>query len=209
MSRTFPKPENYLNRELSWLDFNERVLEEAEDPTVPLLERVKFLAIVSNNWDEFFMVRVAGIWRQIDAGITQPGPDGRTPRQVLEVLSRRIHDLAARQHRLFHQVIEPLLNAEGIFILKPEDLDEVQRDFTRDYFERNLLPLITPLAVDTGHPVPPPGQPGAGAHGRAGGGGVPGGGEPPGLGAGHHPRARPPARRGSCGCRRCPAGTSS
>jgi polyphosphate kinase len=154
MSRTFPKPENYLNRELSWLDFNERVLEEAEDSSVPLLERVKFLAIVSNNWDEFFMVRVAGIWRQIDAGINQPGPDGRTPRQVMEVLSRRIHDLAARQHRLFHQVIEPALNAEGIFILKPEELDEVQLDFVRDHFERNLLPLITPLAVDTGHPFP-------------------------------------------------------
>jgi len=154
MSRHFPKPENYLNRELSWLDFNERVLEEAEDPTVPLLERVKFLAIVSNNWDEFFMVRVAGIWRQIDAGITQPGPDGRTPRQMLGVLSRRIHDLATRQHRVFHQVLEPLMNAEGIFILKGDQLDEVQRDFTREYFERNLLPLITPLAVDTGHPFP-------------------------------------------------------
>ncbi len=154
MSRNFPKPENYLNRELSWLDFNERVLEEAEDPSVPLLERVKFLAIVSNNWDEFFMVRVAGIWRQIDAGIVQPGPDGRTPRQVMGVLSRRIHELALRQHRVFHQTIEPQLNAEGIYILKPEDLDEVQRDFARDYFERNLLPLITPLAVDTGHPFP-------------------------------------------------------
>jgi len=154
MSRHFPKPENYLNRELSWLDFNERVLEEAEDPSVPLLERVKFLAIVSNNWDEFFMVRVAGIWRQIDAGITQPGPDGRTPREMLAVLSRRIHELATRQHQVFHQVLEPLLNDEGIFLLKGDDLDEVQRDFTRDYFERNLLPLITPLAVDTGHPFP-------------------------------------------------------
>jgi len=154
MTRTFPRPENYLNRELSWLDFNERVLEEAEDPTVPLLERVKFLAIVSNNFDEFFMVRVAGIWRQIDAGIIQPGADGRTPRQLLGTLSKRIHELALRQHHVFHDTIEPLLNAEGVFILKPEELDPVQRDFTRDYFERNLLPLITPLAVDTGHPFP-------------------------------------------------------
>jgi polyphosphate kinase len=154
MSRNYPKPEHFLNRELSWLDFNERVLEEAEDATVPLLERVKFLAIVSNNWDEFFMVRVAGIWRQIDAGIIQPGPDGRTPRQMLGVLSRRIHELALRQHRLFHQTIEPLLNLEGIYILKPEDLDDVQRDFARDYFERILLPLITPLAVDPAHPFP-------------------------------------------------------
>ena len=132
MSRNVPKPENYLNRELSWLDFNERVLEEAEDPTVPLLERVKFLAIVSNNWDEFFMVRVAGIWRQIDAGIIQPGADGRTPRQLLGAVSKRIHELAQRQHRLFHETIEPLLNAEGVFILKPEELDPVQRDFTRE-----------------------------------------------------------------------------
>jgi polyphosphate kinase len=76
MNRIFPEPENILNRELSWLDSNERVLEEAEDPTVPILERVKFLAIVSHNLDEFFMVRVAGIWRQIDAGIIQSGPDG-------------------------------------------------------------------------------------------------------------------------------------
>ncbi len=154
MWQSFPRPENYLNRELSWLDFNERVLEEAEDPAVPLLERVKFLATVSNNLDEFFMVRVAGICRQIDAGITQPGPDGRTPRQLLETLSKRIHAMSARQHREFHQVIEPLLSAEGIAILEPKDLDEAQRDYLRDYFQRNLLPLITPLAVDPGHPFP-------------------------------------------------------
>jgi len=84
MSKSIPRPEDLLNRELSWVAFNERVLEEAEDPSNPLLERVKFLSIVSSNFDEFFMVRVAGIWRQIDAGITIPGPDGLTPRQVLE-----------------------------------------------------------------------------------------------------------------------------
>lgn len=154
MSRSFPRPDELLNRELSWLAFNERVLEEAEDPNVPLLERVKFLAIVSSNWDEFFMVRVAGIWRQIDAGITQPGPDGNTPRQLLERVSQRIHELASRQHSLFHEALEPQLNAQGIFILRPEQLDEAQRDFVLDYFDRNLLPLMTPLAVDTGHPFP-------------------------------------------------------
>ena len=154
MSRPYPKPEEILNRELSWLAFNERVLEEAADPAVPLLERVKFLGIVSNNWDEFFMVRVAGIWRQIDAGITQPGSDGHTPRQLLERVSQRIHALATRQHSLFHEVLEPLLNAQGIYLLKPEQLDETQQDFVLDYFDRNLLPLITPLAVDTGHPFP-------------------------------------------------------
>jgi len=149
-----PRPEELLNRELSWLDFNARVMEEAEDSSVPLLERVKFLSIVSSNWDEFFMVRVAGIWRQIDAGITQPGPDGLTPRQLLERVSSRIHDYSTRQHELFHAILEPQLEAAGITILDPSDLDEAQRAFALDYFERSLLPLITPLAVDTGHPFP-------------------------------------------------------
>ena len=154
MFHPIPRPEELLNRELSWLDFNARVMEEAEDPTVPLLERVKFLSIVSNNWDEFFMVRVAGIWRQIDAGITQPGPDGLTPRQLLEQVSSRIHTYSARQHELFHAILEPQLEAAGITILDPGKLDPAQSAFTLDYFERSLLPLITPLAVDTGHPFP-------------------------------------------------------
>ena len=149
-----PRPEELLNRELSWLEFNARVMEEAEDPTVPLLERVKFLSIVSSNWDEFFMVRVAGIWRQIDAGITQPGPDGLTPRQLLERVSSKIHAYSARQHQLFHAILEPQLEAEGIAIMDPKDLDKAQAAFLLDYFERSLLPLITPLAVDTGHPFP-------------------------------------------------------
>jgi polyphosphate kinase len=149
-----PRPEELLNRELSWLDFNARVMAEAEDPTVPLLERVKFLSIVSNNWDEFFMVRVAGIWRQIDAGITQPGPDGLTPRQLLERVSSRIHAYSGRQHELFHTILEPQLEAAGIRILEPADLAPAQEAFVREYFERSLLPLITPLAVDTGHPFP-------------------------------------------------------
>ncbi|HEX9011517.1 MAG TPA: polyphosphate kinase 1 [Holophagaceae bacterium] len=154
MTQLTPRPEDLLNRELSWLDFNARVMEEAEDPSVPLLERVKFLSIVSNNWDEFFMVRVAGIWRQIDAGITQPGPDGLTPRQLLERVASKIHAYSARQHELFHAILEPQLEAEGIVILDPKDLDPAQAAFVLDHFERALLPLITPLAVDTGHPFP-------------------------------------------------------
>jgi polyphosphate kinase len=149
-----PRPEDLLNRELSWLDFNARVMEEAEDPSVPLLERVKFLSIVSNNWDEFFMVRVAGIWRQIDAGIAQPGPDGLTPRQLLERVASKIHAYSARQHELFHAILEPQLEAEGIVILDPKALEPAQAAFVLDHFERTLLPLITPLAVDTGHPFP-------------------------------------------------------
>ena len=154
MFHPIPRPEELLNRELSWLDFNARVMEEAEDATVPLLERVKFLSIVSSNWDEFFMVRVAGIWRQIDAGITQPGPDGLTPRQLLERVSSRIHAYSARQHELFHAILEPQLEVAGIQVLDPANLDPTQKAFVLDYFERSLLPLITPLAVDTGHPFP-------------------------------------------------------
>ena len=154
MFHPIPRPEELLNRELSWLEFNARVMEEAEDSTVPLLERVKFLSIVSSNWDEFFMVRVAGIWRQIDAGITQPGPDGLTPRQLLERVSSTIHAYSARQHELFHSILEPQMEARGIRIMNPRDLDEAQSAFLLDYFERSLLPLITPLAVDTGHPFP-------------------------------------------------------
>nr|WP_320132808.1 polyphosphate kinase 1 [uncultured Holophaga sp.] len=149
-----PRPEDFLNRELSWLAFNERVLEEAEDPQVPLLDRVKFLAIVSSNWDEFFSVRVAGIWRQIDAGITQPGPDGWTPRSLLSEISNRIHRLSNRQHAIFHETLKPLLESEGIRILKPHQLSPVHIDFVRDYFEQTLAPLITPLAVDNSHPFP-------------------------------------------------------
>ena len=154
MQRPLPRPEELINRELAWLDFNERVLEEAEDESVPLLERVKFLSIVSNNWDEFFMVRVAGIWRQIDAGITQPSADGLTPRQLMDRISQRLHEGTDRQHALFHGTIEPMLKAEGITILKPEELSAADRDFVSEYFERSLMPLITPLAVDTGHPFP-------------------------------------------------------
>ena len=154
MFHPIPRPEEMLNRELSWLEFNARVMEEAEDPTVPLLERVKFLSIVSSNWDEFFMVRVAGIWRQIDAGITQPGPDGLTPKQLLERVSSKIHTYSVRQHQLFHSDLEPRMRAAGIEILNPKHLDEAQSAFVLDYFERSLLPLITPLAVDTGHPFP-------------------------------------------------------
>jgi polyphosphate kinase len=154
MSKNIPRPEDLLNRELSWVAFNERVLEEAEDPSNPMLERVKFLGIVSSNFDEFFMVRVAGIWRQIDAGITVPGPDGLTPRQVLEQVSGRIHALALRQHQLFHATIEPQLAMHGIRVLGPGDLDPAQLEFTQDHFRAALAPLITPLAVDPGHPFP-------------------------------------------------------
>jgi polyphosphate kinase len=146
--------DRFVNRELSWLEFNRRVLEEAQDPTVPLLERVKFLAIFSSNLDEFFMVRVAGLKRQLHAGDFTVGPDGMNAAETLAAVSAKVHELAALQHRVFLEEIQPLLAAEGVHILRPKEISEAQHQFLEDYFRRTLLPVLTPLAVDPGHPFP-------------------------------------------------------
>ncbi len=144
----------FLNRELAWLGFNARVLEEALDPTVPLLERVRFLAIFSSNLDEFFMVRIAGLKRQIDAGVERGGPDGLPPARVFELLSERLHALVAAQHEAFARDIAPELARYGVRVLAPGDLDSEQREYLADYFRRTILPVVTPLAIDPGHPFP-------------------------------------------------------
>ena len=144
----------YVNRELSWLEFNRRVLEEAFDESVPLLERVKFLAIFSANMDEFFMVRVARLKRRIAQGDLEVGPDGMTPPQTLAAISTRVHELAEEQHRGFLETIQPRLEAEGIHIARPEELDVEQKHFLEEFFRRTLLPVVTPLAIDPGHPFP-------------------------------------------------------
>ena len=144
----------FVNRELSWLEFNRRVLEEAQDESVPLLERVKFLAIFSSNLDEFFMVRVARLKRQIVGGDQSPGPDGLTPAQTLAAIAERVHALADEQHRCFLETIEPALAAEGIRIVGPEEVNPEQESFLEEYFRRTLLPVVTPLAIDPGHPFP-------------------------------------------------------
>ncbi|KAB2881090.1 polyphosphate kinase 1 [bacterium] len=152
--KTFDKPENFNNRELSWLEFNRRVLEEAQDPTVPLLERIKFLSIFSTNLDEFFMVRVAGVRRQIDANVLSKGPDGLLPREVMEAMSRRIHELTEIQHDYFFDTLLPLLNKENVFILKPDQLNNDQLIFADDYFKHTVMSILTPLAIDPSHPFP-------------------------------------------------------
>ena len=144
----------FLNRELSWLEFNNRVLEEALDQSVPLLERVKFLSIFSTNLDEFFMVRVAGLKRQIEEGNQKPGPDGLTPEKTLVAISERVHQLVEQQHDCFLEDIQPQLVAEGVRVVRPADLNEEQSRFLEDYFRRTLRPVLTPLAIDPGHPFP-------------------------------------------------------
>ncbi len=152
--KSFDKPENFINRELSWLEFNHRVLEEAQDPNVPLLERIKFLSIFSMNLDEFFMVRVAGVRRQIDAKVLSKGPDGMLPLEVMEAMSRRIHELTSIQHDYFFDVLVPQLNKEGIAILRPDELKPEQVAFADEYFHNTVASLLTPLAIDPSHPFP-------------------------------------------------------
>ena len=147
-------PDAFVNRELSWLEFNRRVLEEAQDPTVPLLERVKFLAIFSSNLDEFFMVRVAKLKRRIRSGDLVTGPDGLSPAETLAAIAVKVHRLVDAQHRCFLEELGPILASEGIRLVRPKEATPEQERFLEEYFHRTLLPVLTPLAIDPGHPFP-------------------------------------------------------
>ena len=143
-----------LNRELSWVDFNARVLELAADASVPLLERVKFCSIFSSNLDEFFMVRVAGLLGQEAAGIAVRSPDGRTPSATLEEIRERVLDLTARQSRLWSRDLVPALSEAGIVIAQVDDCSEKELNALEKRFDRELYPVLTPLAVGPGQPFP-------------------------------------------------------
>ncbi|MFQ4142965.1 polyphosphate kinase 1 [Chlorogloeopsis sp. ULAP02] len=147
-------PQYYLNRELSWLEFNHRVLHEALDPRTPLLERLKFLAITSSNLDEFFMVRVAALKQQVEAKVSKLTFDGLVPQKQLDEISFFLRPLVAQQHQHFEQVLKPQLASHGIHILDYIDLTEKQRNYLDNYFEEQIFPVITPLAVDPSHPFP-------------------------------------------------------
>ncbi|PSB12458.1 polyphosphate kinase 1 [filamentous cyanobacterium CCP2] len=144
----------YFNRELSWLEFNRRVLSEALDPRTPLLERLKFMAIFSSNLDEFFMVRVAVLMHQVDANVTSLTPDGRTPQKQLEDISKVLRPMVVEQHEHFEKVLRPELAANGIHLLNYIDLNQEQRLYLQQYFEKRIFPVLTPLAVDPSHPFP-------------------------------------------------------
>ncbi len=143
-----------LNRDLSWLEFNRRVLEEAKDARVPLLERLKFLAIFSSNLDEFFMVRVAGLKRRVENEAIEPDSDGDDPAAVLAAISQKVHDLTEEQHACFLDQVLPHLTAQDIHLVHPEELAGAQHEFLDEFFQRTLYPIVTPLAVDPGHPFP-------------------------------------------------------
>ncbi len=147
-------PALYFNRELSWLEFNRRVLEEAQDIRHPLLERVKFLAIFSSNLDEFFMIRVSGVKDQIEAGVTTALADGRLPAEQLAEIRSRALPMLREQRRYFYDEIMPELNAAGIFIPRYDQLTPDEQDYLRKYFLAEILPVVTPLAFDPGRPFP-------------------------------------------------------
>jgi polyphosphate kinase len=144
----------YFNPELAWLEFDLRVLEEAEEPEQPLLERVKFLAIFNSNLDEFFMIRVAGLHEQIRAGMTASTRDRLLPTEQLAAVRAGVRRLVARQHRLWTEELMPLLAANGICLQNYDQLDDRQRAAARAFFDRDAFPVLTPLAVDPGHPFP-------------------------------------------------------
>lgn len=147
-------PQYYFNRELSWLEFNYRVLYEALDSRTPLLERLKFSAIFSSNLDEFFMVRVAGLKQQVEAGVTKLTPDGRTPNEQLEAISERLRHLVQEQDQNFEHTLKAQLVKEGIHLINYVDLNQEQRTYLHNYFEEHIFPVLTPLAVDPSHPFP-------------------------------------------------------
>jgi len=143
-------PEMFINRELSWLDFNSRVLFEAEEITNPLLERVKFAAIFASNLDEFFMIRVAGSERKVDTGFALRGPDGRTPTEQLRAVRAKTQASLDRHAAVITNDLLPGLSAEGIEIVPYEALSQQQREMVTRRFEREIFPILTPQAIDRG-----------------------------------------------------------
>jgi polyphosphate kinase len=144
MKRDLPTA-HFLNRELGILAFNRRVLAQAADDSVPPLERLRFLTIVSSNLDEFFEIRVAGLKEQIQLNLPEPGPDGKGPREVYAAVSREAHAIVAEQYRLLNEVLLPALADSGVVFPRREAWTPAQRHWIREYFFRELLPVLTPI----------------------------------------------------------------
>ena len=154
MSKANTDPELFLNREIGQLAFNQRVLAQAENHDAPLLERLRFLCIVSSNLDEFFEIRIAGLQAEIEAGTPAYGPDRMPARDVYLQVAKEAHELVATQYRLFNDDIIPALSAAGIRLLQPADFTPAQAAWTKDYFTREVMPVLTPIGLDPSHPFP-------------------------------------------------------
>ena len=150
----FSDRQNFINRELSWLEFNRRVLEEAQDPTQPLIERVKFLTIFSSNLDEFFEIRVAGIKQQIQSETSEIGPDGLSPTDTFNRIQKTVRELVATQCALWKNELLPELAKNGIYVHEMAELPAKRAAWAQRYFQQEVLPMLTPLAVDASHPFP-------------------------------------------------------
>ena len=150
----FNSPEYFINRELGLLAFNERVLAQAEDPRSPALERLKFLCILSSNMDEFFEIRVAGLKEKIKLGGVATSPDGMSPRQIYQKVSKLAHELVSRQYRQFNEVIIPELAQHGVRFLRRTHWDAAQSEWIKSYFFREVMPVLTPIGLDPAHPFP-------------------------------------------------------
>src|SRR5437868_1361567 len=150
----FGEPKNFINRELSWLEFNRRVLEEAQDQRQPLIERVKFLTIVSSNLDEFFEIRVAGIKQQIKSETSDVGPDGLSPTELFGRIQKTVREIVATQYALWKNELLPELAKNGIYVREIAELPAKREAWAHRYFQQEVFPMLTPLAVDASHPFP-------------------------------------------------------
>ncbi|MCB1515362.1 MAG: RNA degradosome polyphosphate kinase, partial [Hyphomicrobiaceae bacterium] len=155
ISATLPPsgPERYYNRELSWLQFNKRVLEEAANASHPLLERLRFLAIAASNLDEFYMVRAAGIFGQLAAGVTTPSQDGLSPAQQLSAINRFVSGLVADKQKIWEALLAELEEA-GVTLVRESELTRADRAWLESLFMQQIFPILTPIAVDPAHPFP-------------------------------------------------------
>ncbi len=155
MTKTAAHPDSLvIGRDESWMAFNRRVLEEAQDPSNPLLERVKFLAITASNLDEFVEIRVAGVLQRIEDGYKEPRPDGLTPQESLDQLSENVHSFVRDQYRCWNQQLLPALHAAGVRVLKWEELDAPARKYATEFYQNEVDPLLTPITLDPAHPFP-------------------------------------------------------
>ena len=154
MAKTTKNPKLFNGRDYSWMQFNRRVLEEAEDAANPLLERVKFLAITGTNLDEYVEIRQAGLMQRIEDGYREPGYDGLRPDESLAVLTAEIHGFVAAQYDCWNEQLLPELRKQGIRLLDWEELDDDAKAFAQGYFQREVDPLLTPISIDPAHPFP-------------------------------------------------------